>query len=377
MLRVLAVDDAPPILRLLEQMLSGVPCEITPATSGSEALSAAERQLFDVAVVDYQIPPPDGMEVLARLRELQPDCLRILVSGALNLDVAIDAVNRGEVSRVLEKPYDRPTLLRAIEEAVSMRRRAGERYILAQAEEQNREREQVQGCLEDDSLQLAVQPIVTAAQRRVVAFEGLLRSVHPVLDSPLALLRAAETHGLIGGLGALVARRAAEWIPRLPPEVKLFLNLHPDELSDPDDLRTRLDCLLPCAPRFVFEITEQSRLSAVRRWDASIHLLREMGFSLAVDDLGSGYSSLSVLAELRPRYMKIDMSIIRGIDTDTAKQRLVSLLSQFAETTEARVIAEGIETEKEAETVRGCGAHMLQGYLLGKPKLELEPALRP
>jgi len=101
----------------------------------------------------------------------------------------------------------------------------------------------------------------------------------------------------------------------------------------------------------------------------------EMGFSIAVDDLGAGYSSLSVLAELQPRFIKVDMSIVRGIDTEPRKQRLVDLLTRFAEATGATLIAEGVETTEEAEALRSCGAHWLQGYLFGRPSAELPESI--
>ena len=100
-----------------------------------------------------------------------------------------------------------------------------------------------------------------------------------------------------------------------------------------------------------------------------------MGFAIAVDDLGAGYSSLSVLAELQPSFIKVDMSIVRGIDCDPRKQRLVDLLCRFADATDATLIAEGVETGEEAAALRECGAHLLQGYLFGKPSSELSPTI--
>jgi EAL domain-containing protein (putative c-di-GMP-specific phosphodiesterase class I) len=88
-----------------------------------------------------------------------------------------------------------------------------------------------------------------------------------------------------------------------------------------------------------------------------------------VDDLGAGYNSLSVLAELQPAFMKIDMSIVRHIEHDERKQRLVELLSRFAGATQTKLIVEGIETEEEASVVRRIGADYLQGYLFGRPSM--------
>jgi len=121
----------------------------------------------------------------------------------------------------------------------------------------------------------------------------------------------------------------------------------------------------------VLEITERSRLQGIEAWDESVERVTAMGFAIAVDDLGAGYSSLSVLAELQPSFIKVDMSIVRGIDCDPRKQRLVDLLTRFAEATDATLIAEGVEAQDEASALRVCGAHLLQGYLFGKPSTEL------
>jgi EAL domain-containing protein (putative c-di-GMP-specific phosphodiesterase class I) len=85
---------------------------------------------------------------------------------------------------------------------------------------------------------------------------------------------------------------------------------------------------------------------------------------------------LAVLAELQPSFIKVDMSIVRGVDTDPRKQRLINLLCRFSEATQASFVAEGVETEAEAQTLRDCGAHLLQGYIFGKPNFEPQAALQ-
>ena len=99
------------------------------------------------------------------------------------------------------------------------------------------------------------------------------------------------------------------------------------------------------------------------------------GWATAVDDLGAGYSSLSVLAELQPQYIKVDMSIVRNIDREARKRRLMEMLYRFSDATGSSLVAEGVETEDEEATVRACGAPLMQGYLFGRPQLELAPHL--
>lgn len=127
--------------------------------------------------------------------------------------------------------------------------------------------------------------------------------------------------------------------------------------------------LMPYADRVVCEITERSRLQGINGWEDTICKLQASGFQIAVDDLGAGYNSLSVLADLQPQVVKVDMSIVRNIDTEPRKQRLVDLLVKFGDATGALVLGEGVETQEEAHTLTACGIHLMQGYFFGRPKI--------
>jgi EAL domain-containing protein (putative c-di-GMP-specific phosphodiesterase class I) len=166
-----------------------------------------------------------------------------------------------------------------------------------------------------------------------------------------------------------VAHLAVAVLGYLPAHLKLFINAHPGELADVAQVQQRLDLLRPWSDRVVIEITERGHVLQVTNWRASLELLARAGFRIAVDDLGSGYNSLSVLAELQPAYAKVDMSIVRGIDQDDRKQRLVEMLSRFARATQVQLIVEGIETGEEAMTVKRLGADLLQGFLFGAPAI--------
>src|SRR5688572_28675703 len=114
------------MLELIARVLRGTGHEVTSATGARAALHLLATTPFDVALVDYRMPVRNGLEVLLTIRELQPQCVRILVSGALELPVLIDAVNRGEVNRVMEKPFRSDTLLALIAEALEARTRVEE-----------------------------------------------------------------------------------------------------------------------------------------------------------------------------------------------------------------------------------------------------------
>jgi EAL domain-containing protein (putative c-di-GMP-specific phosphodiesterase class I)/CheY-like chemotaxis protein len=371
MARILAVEDDALVRRCIRRILTRKGHEVIEAAHGPEGLRYAAEQSFDVALVDYNLPMLDGVEVLQRLRELQPGCLRVLVTGQLDLPMVVGAVNRGEIARVIEKPFKSRALIEAVNEVLRTRQIMKDVMKVQEEAASAEERRMLEECLAGDDVQIALQPILHAPDDCIYAYEALLRSSHPVLNGPMPVLRAAEQHGMLSRVAEVVVDRCHAWMKRLPDHVRLFMNLHPDELADPAGVTKRLTPLAPWAHRIVLEITERSKLQGLDQWETSVEAVTALGFSVAVDDLGAGYSSLSVLAELQPSYIKVDMSIVRGVDHEPQKRRLVELLCRFAEATDALLVAEGVETEEEAETLRAIGAHLLQGYLFGRPSLSL------
>ncbi len=365
---ILLVDDDERVRRALGLVLQSQGHEVISCPDGESAIEVARDRVLDLAVVDRRMSGIDGIDVLQQLREMQPMCNRVLLSGSIDVDTAIAAVNQGAAAHVLEKPVGIDELTSLVEDTMRRRERMIEAASDLQRMNRSASRMRLLTLLAGPDLRLAIQPIVRAETNGIVAYEALLRSADPVLSGPLAVLRAAEEHNLVGRLGEAVMVRAAGILDRLPGDGSLFINLHPDELADPDGLCERLDVLRASAERVVLEITERSSLSDARGWEKSIEAILSRGFRVAVDDLGSGYSSLSVLAELQPSFIKIDMSIVRDIDHIPRKQRLFDLLCRFADATETLVVAEGIETAAEAETVKRCGAHLLQGYFYARPE---------
>jgi EAL domain-containing protein (putative c-di-GMP-specific phosphodiesterase class I)/CheY-like chemotaxis protein len=370
MARILTVDDEPLIRKQIARVLQRQGHDVHQAGTGVEALHLASTLNFDLALIDYNLPKTDGLVVLQKLRDVQPGCLRILITGMLNLPLAVEAVNRGEVTRVVEKPFKNERLLAAVDAALNARQRMVEVARVQQEASRDEERKILEDCLNQGCVHLALQPLVNGKTGKVEAFEALLRSQHSILNGPLSVLRAVEKHEQLSRLSEIVFQRASEWLDKVEGDFRLFINIHPEELADFDGMCTRLEMLRPWAHRIVLEITERSRLQAIDSWEKTMSRVTEMGFLVAVDDLGAGYSSLSVLADLQPKYIKVDMSIIRNVHLEPRKRRLVELLCKFAEATDAMIVAEGVEYEEELHTLKECGAHLLQGYFFAKPSLE-------
>lgn len=371
MANVLLVDDDPFLLDSLHRLLQIADHNVVAAQGPAQARQHMQSHYFDVAVVDYQMPAENGLEILADLRTIQPGCMRVLMSGTLDLPTVVDAVNRGEVFRVLEKPFPPERLVTLVDEGISSRQRLSDLSTAVEMAQARAERDQIMACLEGDVLRLAIQPIVDANSSKIVAYEALMRSSHPVLRTPLEVLDAAERLAMLPQLSDVLTARAAAWLPKLAPDVKLFVNLHPAEFAECSSLETRTSKLVPWAQRVVFEITERSRVLDFEAWEKTMQRMRGFGFAIAVDDLGAGYSSLSVLAEVQPEYLKVDMSIVRDVHKSPRKQKLIDLLCRFAQTTDAKLIAEGVECAEEAAALRAAGAHMLQGYYFGRPGFDV------
>jgi EAL domain-containing protein (putative c-di-GMP-specific phosphodiesterase class I) len=158
----------------------------------------------------------------------------------------------------------------------------------------------------------------------------------------------------------------AELLRASPPEALLFVNLHPTDLEDPE-IYSDDGALTPYANRVVLEITERAALDQIHELGTRVTRLRSLGYRLAIDDLGAGYAGLTSFAQLEPEVVKVDMSLVRGIDASPVKQKLVRSIVALCTELGIRMVAEGIETAAERDMLVGLGGDLCQGYLFAKP----------
>ncbi len=144
------------------------------------------------------------------------------------------------------------------------------------------------------------------------------------------------------------------------------MNLHPRDLVD-TDLLDRNSALASIADKVVLEITERVSLGDIHNVRATVARLRERGFRIAVDDLGAGYAGLSSFALLEPEIVKLDMSLVRDIDQSPVKQKLVRSMTALCRDVGILIVAEGIETVAERDTLLEIGCDLMQGYLIARP----------
>ncbi|WP_395006938.1 GGDEF domain-containing protein [Undibacterium sp.] len=226
--------------------------------------------------------------------------------------------------------------------------------------------------IEDRHLNARFQPIIQMSDGRVLGYEGLIRgpSDSP-LHSPINLFQAAAEHNLSVSVEHLCRRIVLEQFKALNLPGKLFLNVSPECLLQRDarhgDTLNYIHELGINPESVIIELTEYQPTHDYALLHEAVLHYRQMGFEIAIDDLGEGFSSLRLWSELQPEFVKIDMHFIHGIDKDAVKQQFVRSIQGIAEKSGSRVVAEGIETQAELITLRDLGVACGQGYHIAKP----------
>lgn len=213
------------------------------------------------------------------------------------------------------------------------------------------------------------QPIVDCTGREIVAYEWLCRGTMDGMKFPDLIFGVAERTSRVHTLGRVLRHVIADELTVTPPGDGLhFINVHPTDLDDPIFAKETLDGVLtPFAKSIVFELTERAAIEDYRRVKAFFGALRDQGYRLAIDDLGSGYAGLTALAELDPDFIKFDMALIRDLHDHPVKQRLIRRMGQFAAEIGAQTISEGVETSEERDAVLQTGCAWMQGYFFARP----------
>jgi diguanylate cyclase (GGDEF)-like protein len=216
------------------------------------------------------------------------------------------------------------------------------------------------------------QPIISLSERRILGYEALTRGPsNSSLHSPIPLFAVARHSAHLSELEIASRQSACRRFSQLQLPGKLFLNVSPETLLEPDHqpgLTLQLLKTYGIDPsQVVIELTEQAPIDDFALLDTALHHYRAMGFSIALDDLGAGYSSLRLWSELRPDYVKIDRHFIDGIHLDSVKREFVGSILKMAIASRAQVIAEGIELEEELAVLADMGVDLVQGYLFSRP----------
>jgi EAL domain-containing protein (putative c-di-GMP-specific phosphodiesterase class I) len=369
--RVLIVDDNDEILRAHERVLVRAGYDVEVASDGLEALEKLEDGGVDAIVSDISMPKMDGIALLRTVREGDLDLPVLLLTGDPKVETAVEAIQHGAL-RYLIKPVPPEVLEQEVQYAVrlyawaKLRRvaddevggdslRAGDRAGLAASFGRALAR-----------MWMAYQPIVSCAKKEIIGYEALMRTDEESLRVCEAMLRASERLGRCADIGRTVRRLVATNLTERGDRQLFFVNLHVRDLLD----EALYDAHAPLgmhADHVVLEVTERAALDEISDVGSRVSRLRQMGFRIAVDDLGAGYSSLTSLAQLQPDVVKLDMSLIRDVHKHPIKQKLVSSFASLSKDMGITLIAEGVETIDERDALVGLGCDVFQGFLFARP----------
>lgn len=242
-------------------------------------------------------------------------------------------------------------------------------------------KEELNHFIDQELVKYAFQPIVDVKTGDIFAYEALMRPQTKKLSSPLDVIRLAQSQSKLYEIEKLTLFKTMEAFEKHKDhfgDAKIFINSIPNYVLSNKDIAIFEERFTNYLNRIVIEITEyeQSHEECTRIKQETI---ARWGSHLALDDFGSGYNSEIALLILSPKFIKIDMSIVRGIDIDENRQKLLSNIISYAQNRKIKIIAEGIESKAEMNTLIEFGVDYMQGYYLGRPQFipqQLNPKIK-
>ena len=226
----------------------------------------------------------------------------------------------------------------------------------------DRRREHIAGIIAHRGFRPVFQPIVDLRRGEIVGYEALTRFIDG--SDPETVFAEAVDVGLGLELEVATLRAALAAAESLPSDAWLNVNASPELILAEKPSRPILGA---CRRRLVVEVTEHTRISDFAAFRAAMAALGPR-VELAVDDAGAGFAGLRHILELRPAFVKLDRWLVTGIESDEARQAMIAGLCHFARSTGCRLLAEGIETERELAALRLLDIDLGQGYLIGRPE---------
>ncbi len=380
----LIVDDEPGVVRLLQTMLLELSELRTVGTSDpAEAVQLFRRHRPDLVLLNLHMPTTSGIELMAQLRGLvdEEDFVPMVVLTADGEAAVRTEALRAGADDFLTKPLDGAEVLvrsrnllrgrslhtRLTEERQDLadRMRAIEERDHASASWRQLTSERIRAVLARDSIELVFQPIADLRDGRVLGVEALARFTADPPRTPDVWFSEAKEVGLDLELELQAIQLALDLRDKIPPDLFLSLNVSPETLAS-----GALETLIDGVPgeRLIFELTEHAPVADYAPLRSAVDSLRKRGVRIAVDDAGAGFASWQHILKLAPDMIKLDLALTRDIDDDPVRRALATALVNFAGETGAAIVAEGIETAQEQETLSRLGITIGQGYHLARPR---------
>ncbi len=376
---VVVADDDPLVRSALVAIILALP-ELEPvgeAGDANNAIAVVRATDPDVALLDVSMP--GGGEFAAReILRSAPRTRSLALSGSNDPSQVLGMLEAGCVGYLVKGgPIDE--LVRSIESAVLGRPSLSHDVLgnmiteLITQRDQGRlleenlagRREQINRILTSPGvLEIVGQPICRLDNRDVVGFEALSRFHLDPDRTPDAWFAEAGEVGLQEDLEIAAVERALGKFADIAPAAYLAINVSP-EIAVSQRFVDTLDAA--SASRIVLEITEHAPIADYQALKIDLEPIRARGIRLSVDDAGAGFASFRHVLELSPDFIKLDISLIRGVGSDPSHRALASGLTSFADDVGATIVAEGIETVDELHALADLGVRFGQGHYLGRP----------
>jgi len=359
--------------QVLDRVLSKVALEIRESC-GEElpketllAINAVAGDRFAAFVIERT----DGREVDAVSMRSFGDALRGRIEAALG-DEEFNGLGPRLTARVGHALLSRNPFYRferrvyaALDEAASWET----------DQRQRRERNlthELRRIIQEAKIETVFQPVVDLRTHAVLGYEALSRGpADSPLELPRAMFLASDEAGISSDLDRTCRETALRAMREIAKPGKVFLNALPHDLADDEVQQAELLETLhevALAPHdLVLEFSERAAQQDPEDFVECLARLQSRGFGIALDDIGTGYASQPVIEEVRPEYLKLDTSLVRGIEENLIKQELIASLIRVAARIGASVIGEGVETHLEAQTLIDAGAQFGQGHLFAEP----------
>jgi EAL domain-containing protein (putative c-di-GMP-specific phosphodiesterase class I) len=367
---ILVVDDDDFLRAVVSGTLREAGFFVEEANTVEVALRTLGSGNVEAVICDILMPGLTGLDMLRMIRGRDLDVPVVLLTGSPSLETAIQAIEGGAL-RYLTKSADMASIVATMKQAVQIGRLARWRrqaLVITQPDFPLAGDPAGMTMVFEEALSglwLAAQPIVRATDGGIFGFELLSRTTSSRFTNITSIFKVAEKLGRVISLGRRVRELASTL--DIAKDRAIFINLHCLDLDD-EQLYTENNPLCRVESQVILEVTERHSIDQVKDLVSKVARLRALGFKIAVDDMGSGYSGLNSFATLRPDLMKVDLGIVRGIDADPYRRTLVRSLVAMSRELDIPLVAEGVETPAEKAALMDLGCDFLQGFLCGMPQ---------
>lgn len=375
---VVVADDEPHLVDYLETVLHIEGFTVAGTASDADgAVQACDRLHPDVVLLDLHMPG-GGLGAAQLIGSLCPDT-RIVIFSASADELDILPLLQSGIDGYVLKGASPDRLAEAVRSAVT-----GDTYLAPavgkvamgalterlnaeqQAElQRERERSRIADVIASTRFSVVVQPIIDLATRVPTAVEALTRFAATPSRAPDVWIGEAALVGMQASLELAAASQALGELEHLAPHLSISVNVSPSTV-----LSGRLGEVLLGAPldRIILEITEHAPVDDYSALSIALAPWRALGARIAVDDAGGGYASFSHILNLKPEFIKLDVTLTQDIHVDAPRQALARAVVGFAKELGVSIVAEGIEQAAQLDVMHALGVHAAQGFHLGRPR---------